>query len=356
MSYELKEISVLDLITMYNNGNIVKPKYQRNSVWTFNQRTNLICSVLKGENVGQLTLNAKTKGSSEIKEKNFPQMLNTKEENLEMLDGLQRLEAFVEYKKEDSSLRRYKKYSALEETKRTIFENHKISIARYYDLSDEEEIGLFVRLNTGGSPLKDQEIRHAKFSKVMTANELLENIAKSNEFINATHGIIDSKNRMLNTKLILRTLGNYIFSKEELEKYGSYPAFLDKTMVELNNTDENILKQYEYKFKKAMKDTYEIFEIDNFTMMHLQPHLKRKFINHGIFDSITIYFMNNNKNYTQEQKEKLREIYLHKLIYDKKFTDAVKISSYGPKCRKIDGYGYVLKDRFEIVASYFDQV
>lgn len=113
---------------------------------------------------------------------------------------------------------------------------------------------IFRRVNTGGVSLRPQEIRNA-ISKFNT-RELLKSLYKSEEFQSATRNRIKD-DRMDGQEFVLRFFAfyrAYDYKKEELNYYsGNIAVFLDKALLELNETDINELKIFENDFKRAMK-------------------------------------------------------------------------------------------------------
>lgn len=88
---------------------------------------------------------------------------------------------------------------------------------------------IFKRINTGGMPLTQQEIRHALYHGVST--KLLEELVDSTEFKDAVDRSIDDS-RMAGRELVLRFLTFHIF--EEIAFDGDMDKLLSNTMRSIN--------------------------------------------------------------------------------------------------------------------------
>lgn len=157
---------------------------------------------------------------------------------------------------------------------------------------------IFKRINTGGMPLTSQEIRHALYQG--QASTLLETLAKSPSFIQATGDSVDDS-RMAARELILRFLA---FSLRGHETYsGDMDAFLSDTMQMINHipgapdTDLKIMfPKYPsqelnrillggivVRFELAMQHCFEFFGV--FAFRKAVSGMRRPPINKALFDT-----------------------------------------------------------------------
>lgn len=173
MNISPKGMSILEAYNLYRKGElIVNRKYQRKLVWTPNEKSMLIDSIMKSYPL-PLFLFAKNVSTSEYK-------------GFEILDGVQRLTAifdFIEnsilwdgkrfdlsvfpaanenYKSKvfeiDSKIESYKK---LETKTSSEFLNYQLAITTFESLDEEEMIDVFGRINSQGRQLSLQEKRQA---------------------------------------------------------------------------------------------------------------------------------------------------------------------------------------------------
>jgi hypothetical protein len=103
------------------------------------------------------------------------------------------------------------------------------------DSPPEVQRNIFKRLNTGGLPLTDQEIRHALYFGPVT--ELLARLVETNEFNEAVAYSVKD-NRMAGQELILRLLAFGIMSTSEYKKDDEMDSFLSDAMQILNKLIE----------------------------------------------------------------------------------------------------------------------
>jgi len=100
------------------------------------------------------------------------------------------------------------------------------------DSPPEIHRNIFKRLNTGGMPLTDQEIRHALFFGPST--NMLKELANAKEFIEATDDRVDDS-RMAAQELVLRYWAFSMFGVSEYRKNEDMDSFLSDTMQAMNN-------------------------------------------------------------------------------------------------------------------------
>ena len=130
---------------------------------------------------------------------------------------------------------------------------------------------IFKRINTGGVALSDQEIRNAFHAGQATA--LLDKLAKSNEFLNATRGTID-RQRRADQECVLRFIAFTLpiaaeyreHEKQDFDQFlkeyrkQGFDQFLRDTMDRMNGMSSDKLEQLGNQFKKAMDAAHKIFD------------------------------------------------------------------------------------------------
>ena len=130
---------------------------------------------------------------------------------------------------------------------------------------------IFKRINTGGVALSDQEIRNAFHAGKATA--LLDKLAKSNEFLNATRGAID-RQRRADQECVLRFIAFTLpiaaeyreHEKQDFDQFlkeyrkQGFDQFLRDTMDRMNGMSSDKLEQLGNQFKKAMDAAHKIFD------------------------------------------------------------------------------------------------
>jgi len=292
---------------------ILDPDFQREKVWNKRQKSELIESILMGIPLPVMYFAEDRYG------------------NLQVIDGRQRLETFFEFMNNRFSLsqtpildNKGKKFSNLEPREQTRLEDYQIIVYIIKPQTpDRIKFDIFDRVNRGGTPLNKQEMRNALYQGKST--KLLKELAEYEEFKRATDYSINTK-RMKDRYLILRFLAFYLYYRDKLidiitnEKIvykSDIDFFLGRTMEFINKSDENLINELKVVFKRAMKNSYEVFGKDAFRIP--SQHRKRP-INMALFESLG-YLMSfeDVTNY----KDKLK-IEIKKLFEDKDFIDSLE--------------------------------
>jgi len=147
-----------------------------------------------------------------------------------VVDGRQRIHAIVRYLDDEYSLDNLKmlprfntkRFSDLEPLYQSKIERYQIPVYVIEPPTPERvKYDIFDRVNRGGTPLNNQEMRNALYSGQST--RLLRELSKSVEFQRATGGGIKSK-RMRDQYIILRFIAFYLWRKREFDfHYKSNP-------------------------------------------------------------------------------------------------------------------------------------
>jgi len=108
---------------------------------------------------------------------------------------------------------------------------------------------IFKRINTGGEPLTQQEIRHALY--IGPSTEFLLKLSKYADFIAATDNSVKSE-RMMDRELILRALAFMIRDYNSYPKNNDMDAFLSDSMRIINVLNNVNLNKIDLKFKNSI--------------------------------------------------------------------------------------------------------
>ena len=284
------QFSVFELKRRYDRGAIcLDPDFQRNYVWKSKQKSELIESVIMGIPLPLIYL------------------AETMEGNLVIVDGRQRLTTFFDYMDNKFALKGLNilpqlngcKFHDLErgEDKRkfaaSIEDFQLIMQVIKYPTPDRVRFDIFDRVNRGGTPLNNQEMRNALYQGRST--KLLNRLAQRKEFKRATGNSIRSVH-MKDKYIILRAIGFYFWKKEqpvkrsgEKVRYRSdIEELLGETMEQLNRMSETALQELEELFCGVMDDTYFILGEDAFRIP--TDSGRRRPVSMTLFESL-FYFM-----------------------------------------------------------------
>lgn len=280
------KIAVSILSKMIDNESIdLNPDFQRNLVWNSFQKSRLIESILLRIPLPMFYFAEDEEG------------------NLSVVDGLQRISTIKEFMDNKFPLRDLQylnnscdgRYYESKGSKKGLdtkylkwFDLTSIS-ANIIDPSSPPKVkyDIFRRINTGGRPLNNQEIRNCMMGKGL--REALKRMAALEEFKLATDNSIKST-RMEDQELALRFL--YFYELHEKNKnIEDYNGYMELVLDEF--ADRNIKNSIQYfekyilKFSKAMKNAeyligskYAFRKIQN---RDIQPNAHKQLINKALF-------------------------------------------------------------------------
>lgn len=314
-----KNFTIREVFAQINEGELdLAPDFQRSYVWKRRQQDRLIESIMLGIPLPAFYFNQDSTGSHQV------------------IDGVQRLTTVnlfmsgkmtldtenLEYLTQLSGL----DYSKLDPTTRRRFGATQIVVHIIEPQTpDEVKYDIFNRVNTGGSPLTAQEIRHCMSKE--TSRAFLKELVELKEFDVATEFIFFKKDingtavrdnqRMANREMALRFCAFCDISYVDYSQYASLDAFLlDYTRLLDGRSSKSKQKpdlgKLKKKFKTAMLNAAEILE--NGAFRRWAPDSTRRGpINRAIFESqaiaLSAYNINQLKPYKDEIVEKFRELF-----------------------------------------------
>ena len=219
-----RQISLSNLVRRVQRGSIRAANIQRDdNLWDQGQKSRLIESLML-----KIPLPLFYAATDE-------------DDILTIVDGLQRISSIRQYVLENKFRLKEleyldqlegKDYSSLPDDMKIRIEETELDFVIINpDSPPEIQRNIFKRLNTGGLPLTDQEIRHALFYGPST--NLLKDLANTEEFLDATdHKINDS--RMAAQELVARYLAFSILGVSEYTKNEDMDSFISDTMMAIN--------------------------------------------------------------------------------------------------------------------------
>lgn len=252
-----KQFSIKFIEEMIENGDIdFTPDFQRNFVWNSIQKSKLIESLLL-----RIPLP-------------IFYFAEDKEGRLTIVDGLQRLTTIKEFMNNEFSLNHleYLDDGVKGRYYKSNPEKKQLGIdAKYYrwfnmsqfavnviDPSSPYKVkyDIFRRINTGGKPLNNQEIRNCLSSKKLRT--LLLEMSALEEFKEATNGSIRGT-RMADREIALRFISFYGAYKKDATLKTSYDGymeyFLDAATEDYANISEEKSHRFVMLYKNAMKNS-----------------------------------------------------------------------------------------------------
>lgn len=280
------KIAVSILSKMIDNHSIdLNPDFQRNLVWNNFQKSRLIESILLRIPLPMFYF------------------AEDEESNLSVVDGLQRISTIKEFMDNKFPLKNLQYLNDTCEGKYYESKGNKVGLdtkyLKWFDLTSisaniidpssppKVKYDIFRRINTGGRPLNNQEIRNCLMGKGL--RESLKTMSDLKEFKSATDYSIKST-RMEDQEIALRFLYFYelIERNKNIEEYNGYmDLVLDEYTDKHIKTSQQHLEKYVHKFTNAMKNAehligskYAFRKIQN---KDIQPNSYKQLINKALF-------------------------------------------------------------------------
>lgn len=292
------DMSYGEIISMYERDEIIiSPEFQRLFRWSDYQKTRFIESILLGIPTPPIFV------------------AEDREGKWELVDGLQRISTILSffgmlknYNDKNNwtmvpgdlvqELEGYKNDNLPQIFSRNIRRAYcRVEIIKWdskYDMRYE----LFNRLNTGGSPLTEQEIRNCIFrGKSNDFNELLEELSENDDFVKILNIKKEKKQELYLQELVLRFFAVYNnnWHKYKIKNMSSYMTQYMKDAIE--NSDFNYEdKDIFYRTVKVLKD------IDN-TMFRFNNNQ----FSTSLYDAIMVGIAKNIDEYETEKKEFIQQ-------------------------------------------------
>lgn len=278
-------VNVYNLMERLENEEIdLEPGYQRKgNLWSLEAQSRLIESLMLKIPLPTFYFDA------------------SDEDKWKVIDGLQRLSAFKNFLigvpgENGPEKMRFQGFQYLEEFNGKTFDelprqyNRRIkeaSIVAYTvekGTPDAVVYNIFQRINTGGLPLSDQEIRQALYHGAGT--DLTQTLAECQEFRTATQNAVKTE-RMVDREYIARFFA-FTELDYKLDYKGNVDVFLIKGLKLVNTYNEDELLRIEKKFKQIMSDCTDIF--GRYAFRKYGKTGKRGPINKALFELWSICF------------------------------------------------------------------
>jgi len=324
----------------------LNPDFQRNEVWSRLQKSLLIESILIRIPIPAFYIDAR----------------NQRKWNV--IDGLQRLSTIINFIKGGFKLSKSlmgkkqleyltdiegKTYMELDRKYQRRIEEYTLLFNMVYPgTTNKVAFNIFTRINTLGTNLSAQEIRHAMNDG--TSTRFLGRLAQNENFIKA----ISEKNyktmskRMADRALILRYLAFKIFDYKSYEK-NDMNDFLDRAMKELNKLNDNDpvdiekLDKIYQQFDENMIKAYSIFGDKTFRKFFSLNEKKKWPISLPLFETINCSLDKYTIEEIEQHKDELFNLFF-KLFKKNKFIDYIS---------KATNNTIHVKQRFKIVNRLF---
>ena len=242
-----KSFTLREVVGQIEDNDIdLSPDFQREYVWKDRQRTRLIESILLGIPLPAFYFNQSDSGTYQV------------------VDGVQRLSTIAQFMRNEHQLSAVdleylfdldgKVYDQLDTAAIRRFRSTQIVVHVIEPQTpDEVKYEIFNRVNTLGSPLSAQEIRHAM--SAVRSREFIGRLAESDGFDAATErqywkknpsgAVVRDSGRMANRELALRFCAFRTNSIEKYREFSSLDAFLMNFTKRVDGTSEPAISDEE---------------------------------------------------------------------------------------------------------------
>ena len=203
------------------------------------------------------------------------------------------------------------------------------------------KFNIFKRVNTGGVPLTQQEIRHALNQGV--AADFLAELASSDHFVRATRGKIHVE-RMLDREFVNRFLAFYLLERREDEDMDAYYCRALECVASMQDNERENLRRA---FYDALDLLYGLF--DKWAFCKLDRYPRTKPINKVLFEVMTVSVARLSRN----ERDRLSRVkgavdkYVKMLSGDAEFLDLISVST---------GDSNRVRRRYEVAREFLTQL
>jgi len=288
---ETHQFSLRNILDMIEDEEVdLAPDFQRYQVWSIKQKCRLIESVLLRIPLPTFYFSSDDKGVMQV------------------VDGVQRLTTIYKYVRDRESFPLSKLEYLNEQVGGKTFHNLGTEWVRRINKTQitvniidpqtpqKVKFDIFKRLNTGGTPLVAQEIRHCMSKK--RSRDFLKRLSTSEEFIQVMPNQIIKHKRMANREMVLRAaayklhlpdiLGEPNTMSKSYRQYESLDSFLNDVNDYLDNeiTDEK-MAFLEQIIKNGLKNAYKLFGSHAFRKWPLGDNYTYP-VNKALFETWTV--------------------------------------------------------------------
>ena len=270
-----KHYSLRQVVDMIADGDIdLAPDFQRHYVWKSWQRSGLIESLLLGIPLPSFYFNEDDTG------------------RLQVVDGVQRLTTIFRYVTDPTVKlgevmylhelegQRFHDLAALfrRRLNGAQFVAHVIDPQTPYRV----KFDIFRRINTGGTPLSAQEIRHS--TSKTRSRDFLKELVNDESFVTATGRALWNHPRMADREVALRFVAFRLFTSDEYGRHGSFDEFLGFVTDRLDDPANEDLDQLRTDFVRGMTNGYAVFGEHAFRKWPWNA-VRKSPINRALFES-----------------------------------------------------------------------
>jgi uncharacterized protein with ParB-like and HNH nuclease domain len=181
---------------------------------------------------------------------------------------------------------------------------------------------IFERLNTGGVPLNDMEIRNCIFRGAI--NQLICELVEDENFKQVVNqqGL---STRMVDRELVLRFLAFYQFHYSKATT--GIKAFLNEFSQTYQHANAQKTSEFRDKFKKAMRASFTIFGSSGFRVIQSDTYKIAPRVNKTIFQAVATSFAEYDIGALTRSADSIYEAYFDLVQSDRYFYDCTRTAT-----------------------------
>jgi hypothetical protein len=321
-----KSFSLRNIIDMIDDGDLeLAPDFQRMQVWTLKQKSRLIESILLRIPLPAFYFSSDTNG------------------DMQVVDGLQRLSTIYDFIRREGFALQHLEYldrelggKSFSDIKDTIWAKRINSTQITVNVIDPQtptrvKFDIFKRINTGGTPLNAQEIRHCMSGE--KTRTLLKTLTGLKSFDKATGGRIVGHLRMADRELALRWVGFTLLNI--LDEYGgeniaTLEDLLNVTTERIDSDNSIDLGMLIEKFDRAMNVAHALFGRHSFRKW-LPDQDYRSPLNKALFEAWSVPLGVANGKRLIENKKQIQDAFQNLCNEDGFFISSISSGTGDPK-------------------------
>lgn len=317
--------SIKEIADWFSTGKLnTRPEWQRAYVWNRIRASRLIESLLLDIPIPAIYLAKKPDGYYDV------------------VDGVQRVTTIQRFLNNEFALSEVarlttlsgKRYNQLPEVIQNKIKENTIQILELSPhVTKKDLVHVFKRLNTGGVPLNDMEVRNCVWRGPML--ELVEKLAVRDEFVK-TIGVKrkDFSKRMEDKSFVLRFLAFHRFSWTFTGKDGgSIKALIDHFCETYYDAQSYNIREWEQKFITAINGAATVFGEHAFRRRITDKHGNAQWgkqANASVFQVITVTFAKYEQYQLTERADAIYEEFLDMITTDGHWNECITSSTGRP--------------------------
>lgn len=239
-----------------------------------------------------------------------------------------------------------KTFNNLDESLQNKITDYSIRTITFTADSDPDlQYEIFSRLNTGSVALNSQELRNCIYRGEF--NEFIKKLASDPEYLSLL-GLKAPHRRMIDVELVLRFISFY---KNTYINYKSpIKTFLNETMRNFSNIDDNEKKKLKDAFKRAVLNLTTLLGENSFRRFKIvdkEGVWEKNRLNVALFDILMDSMSRLDTSILMRHLDAIKEAYIDLMVSNQDFIDSIMINTSNTQ---------VVAKRFKIWNSVLDSI